>query len=378
MNSNPMVAGESKVRFRNSFRLLMNNFKSTYVVLLFRLIVLLITGTLAAVIITSNVQLLLESDEAATFASALEKVVETFFNSGSYAEFDEMFRVAVDSLVTSIGGILAFLNSHLAEVVFSCIGLVLLYLVNGFLNGLVMFAFGNTLHDKMSQYTETPFFVAFLRNVGTASLYQVVYVPLSFVYDVLVLAVCYLLFFRVFAFLSIFFVLFFSVTFIVVMQAIKLSVISDWMPAIIADGKKLGAAMKESFHMGKKKFAGNFSNYLVAIYFLLVVNVVSAAATFFSALFITLPASYIFLTCMQFTGYYASSGRKYFLSYTHIFDPNSPDGGVYIRITDQSAAPDESDVPDNGAAPEAEKEGQTGEEGNALPDGAPSDPSENA
>ena len=52
MNSNPMVAGESKVRFRNSFRLLMNNFKSTYVVLLFRLIVLLITGTLAAVIIT--------------------------------------------------------------------------------------------------------------------------------------------------------------------------------------------------------------------------------------------------------------------------------------------------------------------------------------
>ena len=323
------------MRFRNSFRLLMNNFKSTYVILLFRLIVLLVTGTLAVVIVTSNIQLLLDSAEAAAFVDALDQVVATFFNSGSYAEFDEMFRTAMVSLVDSIGGILLFLNSHLAEVVFSCIGLIALYLVNGFLNGLAIFAFGNALNDKMSQYTQTPFFVAFLRNIGAASLYQIVYVPLSFVYDVLVLAICYFVFFYVFAFVPVFFALFFSVTFIVAMQALKLSVISDWMPGIIADGKKLSEAMRDGFRMNKKQFAGNFSNYLVAVYFILVINVIAAVTTFFSALLITIPASYMFLVCLQFSGYYAACGRKYFFSYTHIFNPDSPDGGVYIRITDR-------------------------------------------
>ena len=69
------------MRFRNSVRLLLNNFKSTYVILLFRLVVFLITGSLAAVILAANIGPFLESPEADAFVTALEDIVATFFNS---------------------------------------------------------------------------------------------------------------------------------------------------------------------------------------------------------------------------------------------------------------------------------------------------------
>ncbi len=327
------------MRFRNSVRLLLNNFKSTYVILLFRLVVFLITGSLAAVILAANIGPFLESPEADAFVTALEDIVATFFNSPDFSSFDAYFREAMDALVQAIGGIFAFMNRHLAEIVFSCIGLILLYLVNSFLNGLALFAFGDILNDKMSQFTETPFFAGFLRNIGPAALYQVVYVPISFAYDVLVLVVCYLVFFRLFVFLPVFLALFFGATFIIAMHAVKLALISDWMPSIIVGSKKLTQAMRESFRMGRKQFAANFSNYLVAVYCIVAINVVFALTTFFSALLITVPASYIFVICLQFVGYYSANGKRYFLSCTNICDPENPEGGVYIRIADKPAAP---------------------------------------
>ena len=114
------------MRFRNSVRLLLNNFKSTYVILLFRLVVFLITGSLAAVILAANIGPFLESPAAAAFVTALEDIVATFFNSPDFSSFDAYFREAMDALVQAIGGIFAFMNRHLAEIVFSCIGLILL------------------------------------------------------------------------------------------------------------------------------------------------------------------------------------------------------------------------------------------------------------
>ncbi len=358
------------MRFRNAFHLLLNNFRSAYVILLFELIIFLITGSLAAIILAANIGPFLESDEAAAFAAAFGDIAEIFFNSTSYAAFDANFRVAVEALVDALGGIFAFMNRHLAEIVFSCFGLTLLYLVNRFSNGLAIFAFGDILNDKMSQYTQTPFFAGFLRNIGTAALYQVVYVPLSFAYDALVIVVCYLVFFRLFVFLPVLLALFFGVTFVIVMQAIKFAVISDWMPAIIVDGRKLGQAMKESFRMGRRQFASNFSNYLIAVYCVIAVNVLFAVTTFFSALLVTVPASIVFFVCLQFVGYYSARGKRYFLSYTHICDPDNPEGGMYIRIADKRPVAEESgeggespsenaaETPAGGTAGSEQKEGE--------------------
>lgn len=319
------------MRFRNSFRLLLDNFKNTYVILLFRAIIVLITGALTGVILTSSFGFLTDSAEIEAIVEAFKDILATFFNSASYADFDLLFREAIETLVAAFGDLLLLLQAHIGGIVLSALGLVGIYLVNRFLNGLALFAFGDILHDKMSQYADTPFFVGFFTNIGSAALYQIVYVPIAFAFDVLSVVLCYLIFFRLFSFMPVLLALFLGVTFLIAMQAVKLAFISDWMPAIIVDGKKLGEAMRGSFRMGWKRFAANFSNYLMACYCILAVNVVFAVSTFFSALLITIPASYLFLISLQFVGYYETNKKRFFLSYRNIYDPTIAVGGFLVQ-----------------------------------------------
>ncbi|MBP5242155.1 MAG: hypothetical protein J6Z36_00510, partial [Clostridia bacterium] len=87
------------------------------------------------------------------------------------------------------------------------------------------------------------------------------------------------------------------------------------------EGKNMGQAMKGSFAFGRKNFASSFSAFLVACYAILSINVVLAVTTFGSALVLSVPASFLFLICIQFVNYYTVRGKRYFLSYKHICEP---------------------------------------------------------
>lgn len=306
------------MRFRNSFRLLISNFKHVYALLLFRLVVFLVTGALGGLVLAAGFGFLIESAEAAELIEAAKKILDSFFAGTNYETFDAMLRSAIDGVAYAFGNVLLLLTRNIGNIVLSALALVLLAVAGRFMNGLALFSFGDMLNDRMSQYTDTPFFLGFFHNLPQAALYQIVYVPLAFVYDVLTVVICYFVFFQAFHFIPVLLSLFFGVTFLVVAQALKLTCISDWMPAIIAGGKKMTQAMKESFSFRQKRFSGYFSDFLVAVYCILVVNVVCAVASFGSALLLTLPGSYAFLICMQFVHYYDKCGKRYFLSYRSI------------------------------------------------------------
>ena len=109
-------------------------------------------------------------------------------------------------------------------------------------------------------------------------------------------------------------------TVIVCLQALKMTVISAWMPAMIADKKSAGAGLKNCFADGKG-FGQRFAGFLVAVYAIVTVNVMCALATFGSALLLTVPFSFIFLLAMQFVNHYQATGRKYFVSLHTIEGP---------------------------------------------------------
>lgn len=307
------------MRFRNSFRLLLDNFKNTYALLLFHLITGVITTAVIAVFLNSGLRFLVESAEMQKFVDSLIDVVPVFVG-GSGGNFDENLRLAVQNVVAALKDLGLLLGGHMAEIVLSLVAVAVVYLLGRFFNGLAIFAFGAILNNKMSLYSDTPFFAGFLGNIGTAALYQAIYVPLAFAFDLLSVVLCYLLFFKLFSFLAIF-TLFFAVLFLVSAQAFKLAVITDWMPAVIADGMSLKNAIRAGFEKGfRKRFAVAFSNFLMACFCILAVNVLFAVTTFGSALILTVPASFIFLICLQFTNYYTTRKRKYFLSYKEIYE----------------------------------------------------------
>ena len=68
----------------------------------------------------------------------------------------------------------------------------------------------------------------------------------------------------------------------------------------------------------KKLKGGVFSTYLVSVYMVVIVNVISAIATLGSSLIITLPSSYFYFICLQYVNYYTLTGKKYFLTHEKI------------------------------------------------------------
>ena len=94
---------------------------------------------------------------------------------------------------------------------------------------------------------------------------------------------------------------------------------------MVADGKRAREAIFSKMKRDKKQGWKAFGNYVVTVYFLIIVNVVAAVCTFGSALLITVPASFFFLICQHYVGYYTENGKKYFITYERI--ATNPDRG---------------------------------------------------
>lgn len=306
------------MRFRNAFRLVVNNFSNVYKLLLFRIVTDLIFVGLSYVVITLGLHTIFGSAEA-------QRVVELFTeffksltsgNTAFLSTFSEEFTKAIAALLTLMG-------NRIGSIVGSVIGVALLYLAARFFNGTALFAMGTILNDKMETYGNTRFSSAYFKNLTKATLYHVAYVPVAFVYDLIALLACWFFFFFTpsflpsWGFLTVFLGLSLSLLGFLCLQALKMTFVSAWIPAIVTDGKGVFSACRASFQSGKG-FAGRFSSYLVASYLIVILNIVCGICTLGSALLLTVPASFLYILSLQFVNYYEDTDKKYFLSYRKI------------------------------------------------------------
>lgn len=300
------------MRFRNSLRLLMENFKHVYKLFISKLIIGLVATALCCAFVLPE---LLEIWNSEAVKGLVENVKDAF-KALLVADHTALEEIKGE-LVGENGAfsqVAKLLTSMRLEIILTLAGCALVYLLKRFAETICHFTTGSMLNDKMASYAETGYLTAFVSNLGKASVYSLVYVPVVFLFDVIMLALVYLLL----AYTSILFSLFAGVTVIVFAQAIKLTVTSRWMPAMTADNKRLREAMKFADQKEKKQTSKVFSMYLVSVYMILIVNVGAALCTFGSALIITVPASYFLLICQQYVNYYTLMGKKYFLTFEKI------------------------------------------------------------
>lgn len=319
--------------FRNSIRLLMENFKNVYKILLYKLIVGIVAGALCVAMIMPQLLELLNSVPMQDLLTG----VRSFFTALLAANAEQL-GIVKDSLFGEMGALhrLAdLLLSRTASIVLATVGCVVVYLIKRFADTLCYFAVGGVLNDRMSTYAETPLAAAYIKNVGKACRYALVYVSVAFAIDVVTLAACYL----AIRFISILTALFVSVTLIVVAQALKFTFTGRWMPAMIADGLRLRASLRYTDRTERKQRAKMFSTYLVTVYGVVIVNVIAAICTFGSALIITVPASYFLFICEQFTHYYTIKGKKYFITFERIAsNPDRGDREHFFEYIDETKA----------------------------------------
>ena len=297
--------------FRNSIRLLFENFKNTYKILLYQIIVSLVSTSLCCVMILPSLNDIRQSWAMQEFIVDAKELFSAFFSAN--AEGLSTAKQALFGADGSLATLTEFISAKATPLVLGFIGCAVVYLVKRVANTLCYFAAGSVLNDKMSAYANMPFKSAYFSNLGKALKYALLYVPVVFLWDVLTLTMIFLLF----ATVSLLPALFFGMTVLVLMQAGKLTLTWRWMPSMV-DGNRLRDSLRTEEKIEKKQRWKIFGCYIGAVYFVIVVNVIAAIATFGSALLITAPASYLFFIIMQFVSYYTLKGKRYFITYNHV------------------------------------------------------------
>lgn len=306
------------MRFRNALHISIDNFQNVFKLLLYYFVTGLIFSSLIYVILKLSLSVVLNSTEM----HALKGLVGEFFRSIATGDSERLHDFGTD-FQEALKEFLAMLKHHSGSIAGAIVGVCIMYLLSRFASGLAVFAIGNTINDRMSTFSRTSFASSYFKNIGQAALYQLIYVPLCFLFDALMVLLCWFLFFYTPSFLpnggfiAILVQSAFAFTAVACLEALKMTLISSWMPAMIADKKSVGAALKYSLTC-KKEFGRRFAAFLVSVYLIFVVNLVFGLCTFGSALLVTFPLSFIFLLSMQFVNYYKLNGRKYFITYEKI------------------------------------------------------------
>lgn len=307
--------------FKNAFHLLVDNFKLNYKMLLYKLVVAVITIALGAALLYPTLNSLFTSAPFRELADLLKEFFRALISGNT--EFLSSFT---ETLQAKVSALLAYLQENTPNVVFFFVSLAVVVLVGRFLDGIGNVVFGCLLDDKMSSYAKTPFFTSYISNLGKAALWQVIYVPVTFVYDLLMVAVCYIFFLVLLNVISAGIVaalaaLMLSVTLLLASQAVKLTLFNDMAPALVSDKMRLRAALKKGFSYKKERFGGLFSTYFITCVLIMSINVLCGLATVGAALLITVPMSFLMLTSIQYVSYYTANAKKYFLAEDNIVKP---------------------------------------------------------
>ncbi|MCD8205960.1 MAG: hypothetical protein LUD29_05045 [Clostridia bacterium] len=302
------------MRFKQTFHVFVDNFSTTYKLLLYKIIVWVIFGAAAFGALYPIIHKIGSSDEWQTLVENVRELVRTMFNF-SEGDASEIWTLVLDSFKD----VWKVVQGMSVRVALSLTGFVLILLVERFFQSLGHFAASSVIHDKMVMQAKTPFLTAYTRHLAKASLYSVIFVPLTFVYDVACIALLAYIFTLLIS--NIFLWLFLFILLFVILMIVRQTMTSDWIPSILFGGCGPARAMKPTFSRKGKGTWSVLSNYVVYVLLVIAINVAALFFTFGVGLFLTLPASYIVLLSFQNVNYCDTNDLPYFLDKNTIVRP---------------------------------------------------------
>lgn len=306
------------MKFKHTFNVLIDNFRVTYKLLVYLLIIIVITIGISSAIVIPFFNRLSGVEYYENIADTLGELINGLLhgNLGDLYPLETYF----DAISENFMGLLKYLGEHPADLVLSSLGLLLLGLVGRFFVGLGNYAACAVINDKMAMQANSPFTATLIKNLGKASLYAVIYTPISFVYDAICIILLYLVLsstLGIFSLLSLF--LFF--TCMVLLTGVKMLFTTDWLPAMICGKMSVTRGLAYSFTLKGGSSGGVYSFFASSAVAILALNVLAAISTFCAALIITIPLSYLYLLCYELVNYCDNNEIKYFTDKHTIVKP---------------------------------------------------------
>jgi len=304
------------MKFKHSFHVFVDNFSVTYKHLLYRLVVLLIAAGLYAAVLYPFVKGLTDSVQYHNLYEGIKSFLKNLVE-GHPTELGQ----ATEQIKESFKALLIFIEDNKGNIAWGIVGVLAIHLIAKFFSGLGNYATAAVINDKMALHAKSPFLLTLIRNLKEASLYNLTYVPLSFVYDTICNFGLFMLVFKGLFFIPIIIRIFLFVTLEVLAISVKMTFTSDWLPSLIRGKKGQKKAFLYTFDRRKKDTFNVLSNFVILILLIFAINVCATLFTFGAATLITVPSSYLILVCFEFVNYYDREELKYFVDKNTIIKP---------------------------------------------------------
>lgn len=306
------------MKFKHSLNVLIDNFAVTYKHLLYKLVITIIAMVLYALVITPFINAVTSSPDYVSLIDGVKEFLKHLVRGdGEIGSATEQIEKAFNALLNLIG-------ENRGNIILGIVGLILVHTVEKFCTGLGNYAMAAIINDKMSLRANSPFFITLIKNLKEASLYNLMYAPLSVLYDVICYLGAYLLIFRLIAlipFIGLSLQIFLFITSVIMLVSVKMTFTADWLPSLIRRKMSQREAFAYTFGRKNKKTFNVLSNFIVIVLIIMAVNVAAVICTFGAGLLITIPSSYAILICFEFVNYYDREELKYFIDKNTIIKP---------------------------------------------------------
>ncbi len=295
--------------YKNSVKLLTSNFSLVWKQLLYMLVT-----SLAIIGIVYGVA---------------HPIITTLRAEGVLADFSAFF----EKIYTSPKDVFSTLSNsvnHLSEVLSHNIGnlwvsmlFTVLFgvVINSILKNISLFNISNIMYMKMTSFTQ----VGYFQSLVSTSLVGLRFSLAKFVLKIPISSIKILILYGFFSLvstpLSVVLGLFIVILLLTLITTFELTIFSAMAGELLS---KKGLAFKAFFsgctHVFKK-FWRIFSNSIITILTLMLVNLFLGIFTFGAALLVTLPASYVFVAIFELANYFGARKERYYISNSIIVTP---------------------------------------------------------
>ena len=152
------------MRLKNSLKLLVGNFKNVYRLLLYKMVIALLATALCYAFVLPEIERLMGSQEMIKLIADTKQFLKAFFSMD--ADLLAASKEALLGASGSIRQIVKFISGMATEIAWVTLGCVAVFLAKHFLDVLGYFAVGSIVNDKMTTFADTPFFTAYIANLG--------------------------------------------------------------------------------------------------------------------------------------------------------------------------------------------------------------------
>ena len=214
------------MKFKHTFHVFVDNFSIIYKHLLYGLIITAIGIGLCCAIIIPAANNIIHTSQYTTLMETLNTLWADISNLELETLHDSLlaFRDAFKEFLRMLG------NDKVGLFALCGVLLAIVYLVYRFLMGLGNYTTGALINDKMTLQANSPFIGTMIKNLGRASLYNAIYVPVSFAYGALSIVIMWALFFKWLSFLPILIEVFLFATVLIGLIAGKMAYKVNWLP----------------------------------------------------------------------------------------------------------------------------------------------------